>query len=272
MLGSRSRTPASLRVVRALAPVNRFLLPPEIGQPPADIVAGLRMIAERVRLLTRAHLLRASAESGGDIERMTVALDALGAELARAYESDFAAQRDRDANLAERLSAVECRRGCVFCCHLNVGVTALEAVRIAAALRRTAAAGRQGAVLAADDRSARRGAQERFKLKAPCALLADGACSVYELRPLACRALLSLSANLCELELEEREAGRTAQVPTLVMPRLIAAGYISGEVAALDDLGLASHLGELTASVALLLRKPATLERWLAGEDAFPHL
>ena len=103
-----------------------------------------------------------------------------------------------------------------------------------------------------------------------CPLLVDGACSVYEMRPLACRALLSLSARLCELE---REAGeQPSRVPTLITPRLIAAGYISGEVAAMDDLGLASHLVELTAAVALLLREPATLDRWLAGEDAFPRL
>jgi putative zinc- or iron-chelating protein len=272
MRGSQPRTAHSLRVVRALAPVNRFLLPPEIGRPPPEIVADLRAIAERVRLLTRAHLLRMNAETGGDIERTTAALDALGAELAAAYEKDFAAQRGRDANLAERLAAVECRKGCSFCCHMNVGVTALEAVRIAAVLRRSAGDARHGAVLAADDRFGHRGAQERLKLKTLCPLLADGACSVYELRPLACRALLSLSARLCELELEAREAGGAAQVPTLVVPRLIAAGYVSGEVAALDDLGLASHLTELTASVALLLREPTTLDRWLGGEDVFPRL
>src|SRR5579863_1348768 len=223
MRGSQPRTARPLRVVRPLAPVDRFLLPPEIGQPPPEIVAGLRAIAERVRLLTRAHLLRANAETGGDIERMTEAVDTLGAELAAAYAKDFAAQKGRDADLAERLSAVECRKGCTFCCHMNVGVTALEAARIAATLRRGTNDARYGAVLAADDRFERRGAQERLKLKTLCPLLVAGACSVYELRPLACRALLSLSARLCELELEAREAGGAAQVPTLVMPRLIAA-------------------------------------------------
>ena len=266
------RTTPRLRVVRPLAPVSRLLLPPEIGRPPAEILADLRPIAERVRLVTRARLLQASAGDGSDPERITAAIDALGAELAQAYERDFEAQRGRDANLQARFAAVECRRGCSYCCHMNVAVTPLEAARIAAGLRRRPDGDRRSALLGADVRLGRRGAEARLAMKQPCPLLVEGACSIYEMRPLACRALLSLSAQLCELEAEAAASGRPSSVPTLVTPRLIAAGYISGEVAAMDDLGLASHLAELTAAVALLLREPAALERWLAGEDAFPRL
>lgn len=258
-----------LKIARTLAPVSRFLLPPEIGKPPPDILADLQSVAEAARWLTREHLLGAS----GGVEAFTTAIDVLGAELAQSYERQFEEQRGRDPELEKRLAAVECRKGCSFCCHMNVAVSPLETVRVWAALREGSQIERRDAVLAADARLEQRGTQERLALKMLCPLLVDGACSIYELRPLACRALLSLSARLCEAEVEARHAGRDAtRVPTLVTPRLIASGIISGEVAALEDLGLASHLVELTAGVAALLREPAILGRWLAGEDAFPHL
>src|SRR5215469_9394775 len=242
-----------LRIMRALAPVTRFLLPPEIGKPPPDILADLRSVAEAARWTTREHLLRA----GGEIDAFTSVIDALGAALAQSYEQQFEDQQGRDPELRRRLTGVECRRGCSFCCHMNVAVSPLEAVRIWAALHEESRHEQRDAMLAADIRLERRGTQDRLALKMLCPLLTDGACSIYELRPLACRALLSLSARLCEAEVDARDAGQDAtRVPTLVTPRLIAAGIISGEVAALDDLGLASHLVELTAGVAVLMREP----------------
>jgi len=67
------------------------------------------------------------------------------------------------------------------------------------------------------------------------------------------------------------EAGGPAlqAMPGLVTPRLVASGFMSGEMAALADLGLAAHLVELTAALALLLRDPGALDRWLAGADVF---
>jgi hypothetical protein len=256
-----------LEIVRPLAALTRLLLPPEIGKPPPDILAGLQARAETARRLTREHLLRAS--EAGSFE---AAIEALGWELSQGYERQFEMQREHDAELVRRLAAVECRRGCSFCCHMNVGVTPLEAARIALALRRETYAERREAVLEADRHLDRRGAEARLALRMLCPLLVDGACSIYELRPLACRALLSLNARACELELQSQESAGATRVPTLVTPRLIAAGIISGEVAAMEDLGLASHLVELTAGVAVLLREPRTLDRWLDGEDTFPQL
>jgi hypothetical protein len=60
-------------------------------------------------------------------------------------------------------------------------------------------------------------------------------------------------------------------MPSLVTPRLVASGFISGEIAALGDLGLAGHLVELSTALALLLGDPTALDRWLGGEDVFPR-
>ena len=101
-------------------------------------------------------------------------------------------------------------------------------------------------------------------------MLVEDACSAYESRPLSCRALLSQSAKLCEHYFNRLDpAPQTEPLPTLVTPRLVGAGFLSGQVAALQDLGLASHVVELTAALARLARDPTALPRWLDRQDVF---
>jgi len=257
-----------LAVARPLAPVTRFALPAEAANPAPDIVRYLQEIAERARGFVRGALMAATAD--GSAAKALAAISRIGAELASAYEAQFARQREADAELRSRMAAVECRRGCAFCCHVNVTVTPLEAVRLAVALAEGRVPRRLEAIFSAAELMEGRDAEGRQALRAACPLLVDGACSVYEIRPLACRALLSQSAARCEERFQATGSGRrSTDLPSLVTPRLIAAGFVSGEMAALQDLGLAGHLVELTQSLALLLREPGTLARWLGGEDVF---
>jgi Fe-S-cluster containining protein len=76
--------------------------------------------------------------------------------------------------------------GLRFCCHLRVTATVLEVIRIAVAI----GADRGTAVLSRADEVAGLGNRQRLARKVPCSLLIDGACSVYEIRPVTCRALL----------------------------------------------------------------------------------
>lgn len=257
-----------LAIARALAPVTRFALPAEVSQPEPDILRYLQGIAERVRRVVRETLLAASARS--DAAEALAAIDRIGAELAAGYEAQFAHQRAGDADLRARMATVECRKGCDFCCHVNVTVTVLEGVRIAAALAAGQEPQRQTDILMTAERLAGRDTDGRQALRAACPLLVDGACSVYEIRPLACRALLSQSARRCEERFSTTGPGsRSSDLPSLVTPRLIAAGFVSGEMAAMEDLGLAGHLVELTASLAMMLSEPSALVRWFGGEDVF---
>jgi Fe-S-cluster containining protein len=75
-----------------------------------------------------------------------------------------------------RSEFVACGKGCADCCRINIGITSLEAVQIAAAT------GRQ---LAPVGRSTSHPTEE-FYGKA-CPFLADNVCTIYEDRPLACR-------------------------------------------------------------------------------------
>src|SRR6185437_15732969 len=112
----------------------------------------------------------------------------------------------------------------------------------------------------------------RRRTGTPCPLLADGACSAYSVRPLACRSLLSLDAGACAADFSAGLAGEgRKEVPSLALPMLLGMAVFSGQAAALADFRLANHAVELTQTLDLLQRAPATLERWLSGEDVFPR-
>ena len=88
--------------------------------------------------------------------------------------------------------------------------------------------------------------------------------------PVTCRALLSRSASSCERQFESGAASdATLLVPSPVTPRLLAPTLINGQIAALRDLGLASHPIEVVSALAALERDPALFVRWLSGEDVF---
>lgn len=93
-------------------------------------------------------------------------------------------------HLAQRPSA--CSAGCSYCCHVNVDVTRAEVLAIAERVR-----DRADLIQTLAQRTPMTD-DERWRAKVPCALLDDtGHCSVYDLRPLRCRAFHSYSLAAC---------------------------------------------------------------------------
>lgn len=90
-------------------------------------------------------------------------------------------------------STRQCRRGCSHCCHLPVGVTFGEVMRLAHGL--VATPGLAAAVAAAA--AATRGLAWNALAGHACPLLLDGVCLAHAERPLACRALASSDARAC---------------------------------------------------------------------------
>jgi Fe-S-cluster containining protein len=118
---------------------------------------------------------------------------------------------DTDRALAMAFSAAEaragqpyaCRAGCSACCHQLVLCTAPEALLIADHLRATLTASTLEATLARLGTQATAATGLSFlgysQAQIACAFLdGAGACSIYAVRPMACRALKSFSAAACE--------------------------------------------------------------------------
>ena len=102
------------------------------------------------------------------------ALDAVLVQLRTRVDAHF------DQALARSPAAFQCAVGCDACCHVRIGVFAVEAAPIRQALAR----------LAATDpalRSRVRAQADDPALQDRCALLVDGRCAVYAERPMICR-------------------------------------------------------------------------------------
>jgi hypothetical protein len=164
---------------------------------------------------------------------------------------------------------VGCRKGCSYCCTSRVIISAPEIFRVANWLRTNGVA--PGAPLQVESilAEARRRdalpAGDRTWLREPCPMLVDGACGVYEPRPISCRAVYSLSSEACKVAMVDDSQSLPLVVSTmdkgdLARSLLLAAVSASG----LSDRGI-----EFVAGIRIALEMPNAETRWLAGEPIF---
>ena len=155
-----------------------------------------------------------------------------------------------------------CGRGCHYCCRTLVTATAPEILRLARAVKarpdivariRTAAA---QAIPSTAPNSAR----------GPCPVLDAEVCSLYEVRPLACRSLLSQSLDACLRIFEQDKAEAVPHVPPSME---IRAHVILMLQAAMRLAELPYQQYELIQGLAAALGHDDAEARWLAGEPIF---
>lgn len=160
-----------------------------------------------------------------------------------------------------------------------------EAVRIAAhmaTLPEAEAAEMAGRVRAAAVATAGMDTGARAASKVACPFLgADGACTIYAVRPLRCRGLHSIDVNFCVACYEDLDAMRRKLAAGelrpvyLETPERIYDSALAGVLKALGKLAPRALVSlELAAAVAALLDQPRLAERWLAGArpDKAVHL
>lgn len=167
--------------------------------------------------------------------------------------------------------APACSAGCAHCCHVHAYATAPEVFAVANHLRKTLSPKMLQSLRAQLEARAREVAslsdEVRWAEKIPCALLdARGFCSVYEARPLRCRAFHSLSADVCRDAFEGRD-----DVAPLTAPLLDRAANAveEGYDHALASAGLSAEGYRLEIALAAALADLGAPGRWLAGEPIF---
>ncbi len=187
-----------------------------------------------------------------------------------------AAYSDREVagwrNHPSRPPAVACRAGCQACCHVPVGITIPEAIRVGLTILET---WDDDALEPLRDRveghhAANRGldVHRRRSLGHPCPMLDEaGACSIHEFRPIECRAWNSLDVGRCEAYRDDPSAG--VRIPVDPIQIAIARSIAIGTQAGLLAEGFEHARVELVAGVRLVLDDPSTIDRWLAGEAPF---
>ena len=155
-----------------------------------------------------------------------------------------------------------CRKGCSFCCHSTVAVSAPEVFRIAQFVSQAGGPDRSH-LLAACKSGSGASVEEVLGRSDPCPLLIESACSVHEVRPLACRQYVSVSSEACEAAL----LGKRESYP--FVPGATNAGVMirSLLLGAAESLGRPAEIYDLASALAIVLEMPDAEARWLAGAD-----
>jgi Fe-S-cluster containining protein len=174
----------------------------------------------------------------------------------------------------EGMKAPECAKGCYFCCHTIVVVTAPEAFYLADYIERTRTPEeftRLVAHVRATDAKTRglTGAQ-RWGGGPPCPMLdlGSGACSIYAGRPLPCRGTFSSSRASCIAAYENRAASpHFGREQKFLFSN--ADVYTQALAAGLGRAGRPLYRLELNAALTEIWTVENALDRWLAGEDIF---
>lgn len=226
--------------------------------------AALERVLEVAYRRARAGLQAARAAEG---ERRAAALADLHRDtvlLVDALTEEYFATDPEGATTRARIA---CAKGCSFCCHTNVEVTILEAIAVAHHVGRRADLA--ASALATAPKVARMPPWIRYDLRIPCAFLREGACSIYDVRPRACRAHVSYSAASCEEVLTSGDSKSLPPMVTFGWPRTVSKAIGHGTLHAMEHERLQAVTVELNAAVALLLERPDAVDGWMRGETVF---
>jgi Fe-S-cluster containining protein len=161
-----------------------------------------------------------------------------------------------------------CARGCAFCCHQPVKVSAAEAFFLAGQIRErpdAAAAVRE----AAGQLSGRRADAHRVPwLRCPLLDQADS-CSAHAVRPLACHSYVSINVNDCMMSYPQPGTG-TVREPALYGDLRNSCRMILQASLRLNGLSDAHY--EMNAALCLVLETENAEKRWLRGENIFAQV
>ncbi|MDB6069593.1 MAG: Flagellin N-methylase [Verrucomicrobiales bacterium] len=185
-----------------------------------------------------------------------------------------------------------CAAGCFFCCYLQVDVRAHEVFLILRWLDKNWTAEAVGALLVDARRVRARALTEESPShsaiagapgdpgqppalreeaqptpRQPCVFLRNGHCSIYPVRPGACRRYSSASLEACGDLYEGIEPTQGIQFPVLKEAGRAAGTAIHNTFIAKGYDGFSY---QLPLAIASALEDPSCWERWLKKEKAFP--
>ncbi len=109
---------------------------------------------------------------------------------------------------------------------------------------------------------------KRFKTGLWCPILVDNLCTVYPVRPFACRIIHSFDSDLCRLGYGEL---RVIPIPRWGNIERKTLTLAAGLTASLIQRGVtyAGQVVEFVAALRIAMELPDCIDRWLEGENVF---
>ena len=164
---------------------------------------------------------------------------------------------------------IVCRKGCSHCCKSLVTASAPELFYLADHIKRLPgdrSVAVQDKIAQAAEKVTGLNAQQRIATQILCPLLAeDGSCSVYDLRPLSCRAFVSFDVDACVAEAAGKEVG-VPSGPNGQTQRLL---LIIAFKRALKEKGRDIASLEMISGLHKILTTPNLVDKWSEGEIVF---
>lgn len=165
---------------------------------------------------------------------------------------------------------VECKNGCAWCCHQAVFAVSHELILIREFifqnLKGTGTERIKSSAALKIKRTTGSSMKQRLEIKYPCPFLSGNSCSIYPVRPMACRIYLSTSRLSCESEF--RDPGNEKNIPELLdFPLRTGRMLNEGFVSRLREAGLQCLEMPLENGAQSVLSAGDSLpEKWLKGE------
>lgn len=163
-------------------------------------------------------------------------------------------------------AGIACRAGCAACCYVRVSVLSVEALNIGRHVRETYADAERAKLVAKIksyvESIAALPVESRMRHVLACPFLgAQQQCTIYEVRPLACRMHHSLSREACE--------DATSPVPVIEDFVKATVPVMEGIFDGCGEAGTQSEELEFMPAVQIAIEQEDVEERWLAGEPVF---
>jgi hypothetical protein len=166
---------------------------------------------------------------------------------------------------------VACRSGCTYCCMFPVAASAPEVLAIATFVRERFDEERQVALNARVEAniSATDGMDmsQRDRVRMDCPFLEAGKCSVYDVRPVACRGVSSYSIDDCREDYEHPGTG--VEIHTNGLRELVFGAIREGLGIACKSASVEHRLLELVRAYKIASEDSALAETWRSRPEAF---
>lgn len=166
---------------------------------------------------------------------------------------------------------VACRSGCTYCCMVPVAASAPEVLAIATFVREHFDEARQAAL---DRRveaniSATEGMDmgQRDRVRLDCPFLEAGKCTVYEVRPMACRGYSSYNVEDCRADYEHPGSG--VEMHANGLRELVFGAIREGLAVACKSASVEFRLLELVRAYKIASKDSTLAETWRSRPDAF---
>jgi len=162
---------------------------------------------------------------------------------------------------------IQCKIGCGYCCHIRVTTSIPEAILVYNTIRNN-----QELISKINKNYKNLNTIDRdmwIREQLECPFLYDDKCSIYTIRPGACRACISYDVDNCRdgYESKDPEYQTATRTPHGIISLIPSIAMIE----ACDILGLHSYEVELVSSLRILSATENSCEEWINGRDLFAN-